>query len=102
MSPQLRSGYLAAIFTTALATPSIAFAQAWVPTELSLSVTAEYSFVYSSADVFSEEVMFPTGPSGMGDPETTRFRENAKLRTHLFVPSVDFTPVANLGLRVWL
>lgn len=72
----------AAILAALLAAPHRADAQAWVPTERALSLTADYSFGFSDQEVSSGE--------------------SAKVRSHYFVPVVDFTPIANLGLRTWV
>lgn len=79
--------------------PTRARAQAWVPTELSLQLSVDYAFVFSTSDVFSEPVPPVVEADGTED---SRFRHVANLNTHLFVPTVDFTPVANLGLKIWV
>ncbi len=66
----------------ALAIAGRADAQAWVPTEMSLSISADYSFVFSSREVSAGQ--------------------EAKVRSHVLVPSADFTPIPNLGLRAWV
>src|SRR5688500_8851100 len=92
MKSLLRAVIIAASFS---AVPQLASAQAWVPTEMSLTLSVDYSFVFSSSDVFSV-------PVDIGGGEMSRFSENAKLNTHLFIPTIDFTPVGNLGLKMWL
>lgn len=97
MNFSCRKRLLAPVLVTAFALPEMARAQAWVPTEPSLQLSLEYAFVFSSSDRFSEPV-----PVMAGSTELTKSRDTAKLNTHLFIPTIDFAPVSNLGLKIWL
>jgi hypothetical protein len=81
--------------------PSLAQAQAWVPTELSLGMTLEYSFVFWNSDVRpghrpADDIRTPD------DPTPTRYTGPAAGNSHVIIPTIDFTPYDSIGLKLAL